>query len=101
MQKVGLDPTLKISPRWPTEAYTKFLSSVSSENFKIGLGPDAITIVVEKTTVPAYTLAVITPCMRLYAFLGKEILPLVGPDEVDHPYKMWIDNYSSEVFEVC
>lgn len=42
-----------------------------------------------------------TPCMRLYAFLGKELQPFLGPIETSHRYKKWIDSYSSESFEVC
>jgi thiaminase/transcriptional activator TenA len=39
--------------------------------------------------------AAITPCMRLYAFLGRELLPNSDPH---HPYKKWIDTYSSQEF---
>jgi thiaminase/transcriptional activator TenA len=38
------------------------------------------------------TIAVMTPCMRLYAFLGGE---LAGSRRPDHPYREWIDVYSS------
>ncbi|CAO2836498.1 unnamed protein product [Amaranthus hypochondriacus] len=39
-----------------------------------------------------------TPCMRLYAFLGKEIQAL-DPDVTSHPYQKWIDSYSCEDFQ--
>ena len=38
------------------------------------------------------TIAVMTPCMRLYAFLGRELAAKRRPD---HPYREWIDAYSS------
>jgi hypothetical protein len=53
----------------------------------------------EKTKVAAYTLGAVTPCMRLYAFLGKEFGSLLDLSDVNHPYKKWIDNYSSDAFQ--
>ncbi|KAJ4836409.1 hypothetical protein Tsubulata_020981 [Turnera subulata] len=44
----------------------------------------------------AYTLGAMMPCLRLYAFLGKELEALLGPEDVNHPYKKWIDRNSSE-----
>ncbi|XP_022886027.1 bifunctional TH2 protein, mitochondrial-like [Olea europaea var. sylvestris] len=40
-----------------------------------------------------------TPCMRLYAFLGEEVQALLDPSEGPHPYQKWISNYSSEAFQ--
>lgn len=65
-----------------------------------GKGPAKIATPFEKTKIAAYTVGAMTPCMRLYAFLGKEIEKILGLDENSHPYKKWIDNYSSANFEV-
>ena len=41
-------------------------------------------------------LAAMTPCMRLYAFLGKELLLQIGGEGKvkKHPYERWITTYS-------
>ncbi len=41
-------------------------------------------------------LAALTPCMRLYAFLGKELLLQIGDEGkvTVHPYGRWITTYS-------
>ena len=54
----------------------------------------------ERTKVAAYTLGAMTPCLRLYSFLGKELQAILGPEGNGHPYKNWIDSYSSESFQV-
>lgn len=41
-------------------------------------------------------MAAMTPCMRLYAYLGQELA--VG-DHAQNPYRKWIETYSSEEFE--
>lgn len=42
------------------------------------------------------TVAAMTPCMRLYAYLGRE---LAGRhSEQQHPYRRWIDAYNAEDF---
>lgn len=41
-------------------------------------------------------MAAMTPCMRLYAYLGQELA--VG-DHSRNPYRAWIETYSSEAFE--
>ena len=43
----------------------------------------------------AETVAALAPCMSLYAFLGRELVPRCGPQ---HPYRRWIETYSSEEF---
>jgi len=43
----------------------------------------------------AETVAAMTPCMRLYAYLGRELLPRCRPG---HPYRAWIETYSGEEF---
>jgi thiaminase/transcriptional activator TenA len=41
------------------------------------------------------TAAAMTPCMRLYSFLGVELVPKIGPA---HPYREWIEAYSGQEF---
>lgn len=41
-------------------------------------------------------IAAMTPCMRLYAYLGRA---LATGDHSENPYRNWIDTYSSEEFE--
>lgn len=43
-------------------------------------------------------LSAMTPCMRLYAFLGREILNETPPPVLKHPYGEWIANYGSDEF---
>jgi len=40
--------------------------------------------------------AAMTPCMRLYAWLGQQLEPVVHPES---PYLEWVGTYSSEAFE--
>lgn len=51
----------------------------------------------------AHLLAAITPCMRLYAFLGVTISKAFPPPHdstaLDTPYRSWLDTYSSSDFE--
>ncbi|GLD94550.1 hypothetical protein PINS_up003161 [Pythium insidiosum] len=48
-------------------------------------------------------LAAMTPCMRLYAFLGQQIAAAQAAlDERNAtPYQRWIDTYSTSEFEAC
>ena len=41
-------------------------------------------------------MAAMTPCMRLYAYLGQE---LAREDHSQNPFREWIETYSSEEFE--
>ena len=43
----------------------------------------------------AGTVAALAPCMSLYAFIGKELVPKCDPQ---HPYRKWIETYSSGEF---
>lgn len=49
----------------------------------------------------AEILSAMTPCMRLYSFLGQGIRAALGgmPDE-QHPYQRWIGSYGTEEFDV-
>lgn len=40
--------------------------------------------------------AAMTPCMRLYAYLGRALLPDVDPAS---PYREWVETYASDDFE--
>ena len=44
----------------------------------------------------AEIVAAMTPCMRLYAYLGGELARTCGPQ---HPYRRWIEAYSGEEFQ--
>lgn len=43
----------------------------------------------------AETVAALAPCMSLYTFLGRKLVPRCGPQ---HPYRKWIETYSSGEF---
>lgn len=68
-----------IEPQPATRRYTDFLLATAWSS-DIGL-----------------TTAAMSPCMRLYAFLGQQLA--VGVDEVSHQYADWIRTYSSAEFE--
>jgi thiaminase (transcriptional activator TenA) len=44
-------------------------------------------------------LAAMAPCMRLYAFLGRNLADAHVPLLADHPYRKWIETYASDEFE--
>nr|GME13784.1 probable aminopyrimidine aminohydrolase, mitochondrial [Ipomoea batatas] len=52
----------------------------------------------EKTKLSAYTLGAVTSCIRLYAYIGKELQGLID-GKSNHRYKKWIENYSSDSFQ--
>ncbi|XP_043720260.1 bifunctional TH2 protein, mitochondrial-like isoform X2 [Telopea speciosissima] len=99
VQEWGFDPANEISATLATLKYTDFLLATASGKVEGGKGHGKIATPFEKTKVAAYTLSAMTPCMRLYAFLGKELRALLDPEEGSHLYKKWIDNYASESFE--
>ncbi|KAF2287526.1 hypothetical protein GH714_001139 [Hevea brasiliensis] len=82
-----------------TVRYTDFLLATASGKVKGVEGPGKHATPFVRTKVAAYTLGAMTPCMRLYAFLAKEFQALVDSEDGSHPYKKWIDNYSSEGIE--
>lgn len=61
-----------------TSAYTDFLLAVA------GLEP------------VGHIAAAMTPCMRLYAYLGRELAARTKPES---PYREWVDMYSSAEFD--
>jgi thiaminase/transcriptional activator TenA len=66
------------APRPETLAYTDFLLRVA------GLGPVGEIV------------AAMTPCMRLYAWLGQELASRLAETS---PYRDWVSTYSSPEFE--
>lgn len=101
MQEWGLDLAKECSVNSATVKYTDFLLATASGKVEGVKAPGKLATPFEKTKVAAYTLGAMTPCMRLYSFLGKEFKALLDPNDVSHPYRKWIDNYSSDSFEVC
>src|SRR6266568_5380582 len=69
-----------VEPSPATLAYTEFLITTASAN---SLGEIC---------------AAMTPCMRLYAFLGQS-LAAEGAARPDNPYREWIETYASKDFE--
>lgn len=99
MQEWGLD-VKEISISSAAVKYTEFLLATASGKVEGVKGPGKLATPFERTKVAAYTLGAMTPCMRLYAFIGKEFKALLDPKDDSHPYKKWIDNYSCESFQV-
>jgi thiaminase/transcriptional activator TenA len=71
---INLEP----EPLTSTRAYTDFLLSTASLE-SVG-----------------HTAAAMTPCMRLYAWLGRQLAPKLDPDS---PYREWVESYSSPDFQ--
>ncbi|XP_077227001.1 bifunctional TH2 protein, mitochondrial-like [Tasmannia lanceolata] len=99
VQEWGVDVTKNSTPNSATVKYTDFLLATATGKVEGGKGPGKIATPFEKTKIAAYTVGAMTPCMRLYAFLGKELQVFLDSGESSHTYKKWIDNYSSESFE--
>ena len=74
----GVDLT-QVIPAEATLAYTEFLLSIASLR---GVGE---------------TCAAMTPCMRLYAFLGQSLA--ANPAQSENRYSEWIQTYASSEFE--
>lgn len=71
----GIDMTA-VSPAPATLAYTEFLLATAA------------------TTDTGTICAAMTPCMRLYAYLGQSLATTAGPG----PYREWIDTYAAAEF---
>ncbi len=69
------------SPTQATSAYTDFLERVAW------------------TGEPGEIVAAMTPCMRLYAFLGQSLLPADPEKLAGNPYREWIETYAGDEFE--
>ncbi|ONK63842.1 uncharacterized protein A4U43_C07F19500 [Asparagus officinalis] len=99
MKEWGVDPNKEITPNPATLKYTEFVLATAKGKVDGGKGPGQIATPFEKTKIAAYTIGAMTPCMRLYAHLGKELQMFLSHDGSDHPYKKWIEYYSSKSFE--
>ncbi|XP_077252750.1 bifunctional TH2 protein, mitochondrial-like [Tasmannia lanceolata] len=99
VEEWGVDVAKESTPNFATVKYTDFLLATATGKVEGGKGPGKIATPFEKTKIAAYTIGAMTPCMRLYAFLGKELQALLDSVQSSHPYKKWIDTYSSESFE--
>ncbi|KAK6143972.1 hypothetical protein DH2020_020792 [Rehmannia glutinosa] len=95
----GFEPPKESSRDNATVKYTEFLMETASG--KVGGEKFSVNIVTpfEKTKLAAYTLSAISPCMRLYTFISKEIQALLDPEDNEHIYKKWLSSLSSEKFE--
>src|SRR5229473_3634226 len=74
--ELGIDLE-RVAPNAACRAYTDFLLRTA---WHTSLGETA---------------AAMTPCMRLYAYLGSEFVGKCAPQ---HPYRRWIEAYSGEEF---
>ncbi|XP_059665702.1 bifunctional TH2 protein, mitochondrial [Cornus florida] len=99
VQEWGSDLAKENTRNSATVKYTDFLLATASGKVEGVKAPGKLATPFEKTKVAAYTLGAMTPCMRLYAFLGKELQAILDPDGSSHLYKKWIDSYSSESFQ--
>ncbi|KAJ0053001.1 hypothetical protein Pint_01652 [Pistacia integerrima] len=82
-----------------TLKYTDFLLATASGKVEGEKVLGKIETPFEKTKVAAYTIGAISPCLRLFAFITKEIQPLLDPNDSSHVYKKWVEYYCSENFE--
>ncbi|CAL5000416.1 unnamed protein product [Urochloa decumbens] len=98
LKEWGVDPTKVIPPSAATTKYTDFLLATAAGKVDGAKGSDKMVTPFEKTKIAAYTVGAMTPCMRLYAYLGKELTAFLKQDE-NHPYKKWINTYASSDFE--
>lgn len=104
MQESGFDlPDEGVLKDIATNKYTDFLLATASGKIEGERSvPGKIATPFEKTKVASYTLAAVAPCIRLYAFITTKIHAIPIPDDDNsHIYKSWIENYSSQIFEVC
>ncbi|XP_024025133.1 bifunctional TH2 protein, mitochondrial [Morus notabilis] len=99
VQEWGADLAKEGSVNSATLKYTDFLLATASGKVEGVKAPGKLATPFERTKIAAYTLGAMTPCMRLYAFLGKEFQALLDNNGEGHPYQKWIDNYSSESFQ--
>lgn len=99
VQEWGSDLVKEGTVNSATVKYTDFLLATAYGKGEGVKGPGKLATPFERTKLAAYTLGAMTPCMRLYAFLGKELKALLDVHEGSHPYRKWIENYSCESFQ--
>lgn len=82
-QTLGID-LRRVSPHAATKAYTNFLLATAWHSRLDEL------------------VAAMTPCMRLYAYIGHELAEQTPPpSRSSHPYRDWIETYSGAEFQAC
>ncbi|KAI3935076.1 hypothetical protein MKW92_027859 [Papaver armeniacum] len=91
-QKLGLNPRVETALHPATAKYKDFLLATASSKVQDSETP------VQRSKIPAYTLGAMTPCLRLYAFLSKEMQTHVGAYVDSHPYSKWFKEYSYKRF---
>ncbi|CAO2827436.1 unnamed protein product [Amaranthus hypochondriacus] len=101
VQEWGIDAEKESPPNSATQKYTEFLIATATGKVEGVKCLGKLATPFEKTKIAAYALGAMTPCMRLYAFLGKELQALVDFDATSHPYQKWISHYSSDEFQAC
>lgn len=93
LQAWGVDLSIERNPNKATLKYTQFLLETAA-------GKESRENFLERRKLAALTIAAMTPCMRLYAFLGQEIVKHTDEKFSDTPYHDWVDTYSSKTFQV-
>uniref|UniRef100_A0A2C9VCD6 Thiaminase-2/PQQC domain-containing protein n=2 Tax=Manihot esculenta TaxID=3983 RepID=A0A2C9VCD6_MANES len=101
VQEWGIDPSKDGTINSATVKYTDFLLATASGKIEGVTDPGKLVTPFERTKLPAYTLGALTPCVRLYAFLAKELLTHANSGDGSHPYKKWFASYSSEGFQAA
>lgn len=108
LQSFGLELPDSVLPNAATADYTNFLLAVAKGEFKVPEGPrgggdDGLegseSESKRKRKLAAYTIGALTPCMRLYAFLGQEIMRASSSGLGSNPYAKWVETYASADFE--
>lgn len=100
LQEWGVDLAKEHNPTMATSKYTDFLTATASGKVDGEKGLLKLGTPFEKTKIAAYTVGAINPCLKLYAYIAKEMHAFLDADDSGHLYRKWIDNYSSEIFEV-
>ncbi|KAG8368477.1 hypothetical protein BUALT_Bualt15G0049500 [Buddleja alternifolia] len=100
IQTLGFDLHKESTPKAATVKYTDFLLATASGKVDGVKAPDKLaTTPFEKSKLAAYIIGAMTPRMRLYAFLGKELLALPDPSKGIHPNQKWIESFFSDTFQ--
>ncbi|RAL43691.1 hypothetical protein DM860_014192 [Cuscuta australis] len=94
----GIDPVKDATLNPATTKCIDFLLATASGKIEGAKASGKLVTPFEKTKLSAYTLGAMTPCMSLYAYIGKELQIFID-GESNHPYKKWIESYSSDSFQ--
>ncbi|PKA48436.1 thiaminase (transcriptional activator TenA) [Apostasia shenzhenica] len=99
VQDWGIDPSEEISPNPATIKYTNFLSATSDGKGEGGKDIGKIVTPFEKTKIAAYAVGAMVPCLRLFAYIGKELELFLKHSESEHRYASWLKCYLPSTFE--